>query len=254
MYENDLWYYQKYEHCQWGALWGNPDLTMGVVVTSEPPADPDQPSGPDQGVPLTEFTFSTTSTDPEGDQILYMWSWGDENQTEWIGPYNSGETVEATHMWENIGNYEIKVRAKDVNGAKSEWSEIKMFQIGDNTPPSTPILDGKTNTRPGTLYTLKVTSTDPHDHDVYYQLSWGDSGSGWDGPYTSGETIEYQHTWDNQGTFTIKVKAKDSFDAESDFATLTVEVQKNKAITNPILLQFIEKIFQNFPILAKLLL
>ncbi|UCF49775.1 MAG: hypothetical protein JSU91_08500, partial [Thermoplasmatales archaeon] len=38
MYINDLWYYQKLEAFEWGALWGNPDLTMGTVVTSDPPA------------------------------------------------------------------------------------------------------------------------------------------------------------------------------------------------------------------------
>lgn len=28
MYENDLWYYPKYENAEWGALWGNPNLSM----------------------------------------------------------------------------------------------------------------------------------------------------------------------------------------------------------------------------------
>jgi hypothetical protein len=28
MYTADLWYYTKYEMCQWGALWGNPDLKL----------------------------------------------------------------------------------------------------------------------------------------------------------------------------------------------------------------------------------
>ncbi len=29
MYTNGLWYYPKYEMFEWGALWGNPDLSMG---------------------------------------------------------------------------------------------------------------------------------------------------------------------------------------------------------------------------------
>jgi hypothetical protein len=29
MYANGLWYYPKYETFEWGALWGNPDLSMG---------------------------------------------------------------------------------------------------------------------------------------------------------------------------------------------------------------------------------
>jgi len=30
MYTNNLWYYDKYETFEWGALWGNPDLEMGT--------------------------------------------------------------------------------------------------------------------------------------------------------------------------------------------------------------------------------
>jgi hypothetical protein len=254
MYENSLWYYQRYEHCQWGALWGNPDLTMGEVVTSEPPANPEKPSGPDSGVPLTEFTFSTTTTDPEQDDIYYLFDWGDGTDSGWIGPYESGQSGEASHIWENLGDYEIKAMAKDENGAKSDWSEIKLFTIGDNTPPETPVLEGETTARPGQIYTLKITSTDPHDHDVYFNIYWGNGGGGWDGPYKSGETIQFEHTWSSQATYTIRVKAKDEFGAESNEATLTVEVRKNKAITNPILLEFLKEIIGNFPLIAKLLL
>jgi hypothetical protein len=254
MYENDLWYYQKYEHCQWGALWGNPDLTMGEVVTSDPPANPEKPSGPDDGVPLTEFTFSTTTTDPNGDQVFYQWSWGDGNESEWIGPFDSGETAEASHIWAVLGNYEIKVIAKDENGAKSEWSEIKMFPVGHNTPPGKPVLEGDSTGKPGEPYILKITSTDPHGHDVYFSIYWGDGGCGWKGPYPSGEAIEFEHTWEKQGTYNINVKAKDEYDAESDTATLTVNIKKNKAITNPTILKILEQIISNFPLLAKLLL
>ena len=28
-----------------------------------------------------------------------------------------------SHIWDNTGNYEIKVKAKDENGAESEWSD-----------------------------------------------------------------------------------------------------------------------------------
>jgi hypothetical protein len=253
MYENSLWYYQRYEHCQWGALWGNPDLTMGEVVTSEPPANPQKPSGPNNGVPLTEFTFTTTTTDPEGDQIFYMWGWGDGTESGWIGPFDSGQTAEASHSWDVIGDYEISVKAKDENGAKSEWSEILMFPVVENTPPSTPILDGPATASKGVPYTLEVTSTDPHDQDVYYDIFWGNGGSGWEGPYTSGETIEFVHTWDKTRTFTIRVKAKDEFGAKSGEATKQITVKRDKAVNNPILYQLLERILGHFPLLEQIL-
>jgi hypothetical protein len=254
MYTHDLWYYPKYETFEWGALWGNPDLTMGEVEISEPPSTPEKPSGPNNGAPLTEYTFTTTSTDPEGGQIYYMWNWGDGNETDWIGPFDSGHTADASHSWEIIGDYEMSVMAKDENGAKSEWSEILVFPVIENTPPSNPILDGPPTAKKGSPYTLKITSTDPHGHDVYYDIFWGYAGTGWEGPYPSGETIEFVHTYETTGTFTIRVKAKDIFDAKSDVSTLPITVSKEKTVNNPILLQLLERILGHFPLLQRILI
>ncbi|MCD6108537.1 MAG: hypothetical protein J7J89_03585, partial [Thermoplasmata archaeon] len=49
--------------------------------------------------------------------------WGDGTNSGWLGPYNSGETVEASHSWSEKGEYSIKVKAKDINGLESEWSD-----------------------------------------------------------------------------------------------------------------------------------
>jgi len=37
MYLNGLWYYNKYETFEWGALFGNPNLGMGEIFPSNPP-------------------------------------------------------------------------------------------------------------------------------------------------------------------------------------------------------------------------
>ena len=181
-----------------------------------------------------------------------MWSWGDGNESEWIGPFDSGQTADASHSWDTIGNYEIIVIAKDENGAKSEFSEILLFPVVENTPPSTPILDGPVTAKKGVPYTLKVTSTDPHGQDVYYDIYWGNGGTGWEGPYTSGETIEFVHTWNITGSFTMRVRAKDEFDAKSGEATKQITVNKDKAISNPILFQLLERIFGHFPLLERI--
>ena len=40
-----------------------------------------------------------------------------------MGPYKSGEVVNATHAWSESGVYEIRVKAKDAMGFESGWSE-----------------------------------------------------------------------------------------------------------------------------------
>jgi hypothetical protein len=97
--------------------------------SSTPPDTPDQPEGPTEGDAYTEYTFSTSTTDPDSDQILYKWDWGD-GQSDWEGPYDSGEIVESSHYWREEGTYEIMVKVKDDNGSiSSDWSEALEIDI-----------------------------------------------------------------------------------------------------------------------------
>jgi hypothetical protein len=132
MYTNGLWYMLKYEMFEWGALWGNPNLSMANV--NNPPAMPDTPSGITEGQPEIEYDYSSTTTDPEGDDIYYWFDWGDGTDSDWLGPYASGETSTASHSWMNSGIYEVKAKAKDVFDNESNWSDllsVDMYICGD---------------------------------------------------------------------------------------------------------------------------
>jgi hypothetical protein len=109
----------------------NWNIWAKVEVGSMPPEKPGRPSGPTEGVLGVEYTFSTSTTDPEGEQVSYNWSWGDGTSSEWLGPYDSGATVYASHAWSEAGTYNIKVKAKDLHGVESEWSDLKTIQIVD---------------------------------------------------------------------------------------------------------------------------
>jgi hypothetical protein len=94
-----------------------------VSVTNNAPDKPQRPSGPNKGKPGTEYTYSTKTFDDNGDDIYYQWNWGDGTTSDWEGPYLSGETVESSHIWNEQGNFQIKVKAKDTHDNESEWSE-----------------------------------------------------------------------------------------------------------------------------------
>jgi hypothetical protein len=68
-----------------------------------------------------EYSYTTSTTDPESQQVYYLWSWGDINST-WLGPFDSGVVTTATHTWSAAGDYTVKVKAKDVLGIESGWS------------------------------------------------------------------------------------------------------------------------------------
>jgi hypothetical protein len=138
MYTNGLWYMVKYEMFEWGAFWGNPDL--GMADANDPPLIPDTPSGITEGEAGIEYDYSTRTTDPELDNIFYLFDWGDGTDSDWLGPYNSGDTCTASNSWSNSGLYYVKVRAKDTYGRVSDWSDslyLPLYTCGDCTGDGT---------------------------------------------------------------------------------------------------------------------
>jgi hypothetical protein len=97
-----------------------------------PPNTPYEPSGQTKGLINVKYTYTTMTIDPNGDQVYYKWDWGDGKQSNWLGPYDSNVIVSANHIWNEKGNYIIKVKAKDPSGAESSWSKplhIKITQM-----------------------------------------------------------------------------------------------------------------------------
>jgi hypothetical protein len=104
-----------------------------------PPEKPEKPSGQTQVNTNIEYTYSSRTIDIEGNEIYYLFDWGDGNNSGWIGPYNSNTTASAKYTWTTEGIYQIKVKAKDTSNAESEWSDSLIVTV-DNTPPTVNIL------------------------------------------------------------------------------------------------------------------
>jgi len=184
-----------------------------------------------------------------------MFNWDDGTSSEWLGPYPSGSAISASHSWSDIGTYDVKVKAKDTNGATSGWSPPHTITIDLNDAPETPTITGPPTGAPGKPYLFKMQTTDPNGDKVYYYVDWGDNTtSGWIGPFDSGVEATITHTWSKQGTYTVKVKAKDIPGAESDWGTLTVVMPTEYRFSIQIFLQHLFDMFPHiFPILRQLL-
>ncbi|PNX53779.1 MAG: hypothetical protein BV458_02560, partial [Thermoplasmata archaeon M9B2D] len=89
---------------------------------NQPPNKPNKPSGETSGKLNTPYTYSTSTIDPNGDQVYYLWDWGDGTPSTWLGPYASGATINTTHTW-TVKSSSVKVKAKDIYGAESPWSD-----------------------------------------------------------------------------------------------------------------------------------
>jgi len=92
------------------------------------PNIPSSPSGTGSGKVGLSYTYSTSAADPDGDQIKYIFDWGDGNTSE-TGFVSSGATANKPHSWSNPGPYSVRTQAVDSNGASSEWSDAKSVTI-----------------------------------------------------------------------------------------------------------------------------
>ena len=94
-----------------------------AIETNTPPEQPQKPSGNASGKVGTTYTYSTQTTDVDGDKVYYMWDWDDGTFSDWFGPFTSGAAMTVNKSWEKKGTYSIRVKAKDIYGKESNWSD-----------------------------------------------------------------------------------------------------------------------------------
>ncbi len=193
-----------------------------------------------------EIIFDASDTfDPEENVISYYWDLGD-------GTNDTGIT--ATHSYSQQGIYPvilIVTDSGDNTANDATWAGIEK----DISPPNAPTINGPVRPTEGIEYEYTFETTDPNGDDVYYYIEWGEySNVGeWIGPYSSGEQIILTHTW-NKGTYTIKAKAKDVYDQESEWGYLEVSVPVNQQVDmHPLFQRILERFPNAFPILRYLL-
>lgn len=111
-------------------------------------------------------------------------------------------------------------------------------------PPDTPTIKGKVNGKVGVKYDYTFKTTDPEGDDVYYKIFIGYWGSKLLGPYSSGEEIIVNYTFEKKGTWDIHAQAMDIHGDKSGWATLSVTMpcSYDKPVMN-----FWMKLFERFP-------
>jgi hypothetical protein len=105
-----------------------------VVKATDFPAVPQMPSGPTVGETGVEYSFSTSTIDPEEDSIFYWLDWGDGTGSGWLGPFLSGDTCRVSNSWSDPETCDVRVKAKDTYDHQSDWSEalvITLYARGD---------------------------------------------------------------------------------------------------------------------------
>lgn len=111
------------------------------VPCNSPPNKPSKPSGPTFCRVGNSYPYTSIATDSDDDNIYYLFDWGDGTNSGWLGPYPSGAVGKSSKTWYNANNYEIRVKAKDVNEKESVWSDSLLVSVTKSrTKTSVPLL------------------------------------------------------------------------------------------------------------------
>ncbi|OYT28439.1 hypothetical protein B6U98_05095 [Thermoplasmatales archaeon ex4572_165] len=104
--------------------------------TNQAPDKPNTPMGPTSGVIDEQILFETNTTDIDNpsDEIYYKWNFGDDMQTNWV-LNNERYMGKMTHSWSKSGSFSVTVKAKDIYGKESPWSdplEVSISRFNDD--------------------------------------------------------------------------------------------------------------------------
>ena len=70
---------------------------------------------------LLSQKYEVYALDIDEDKVSYFFNWGDNTNSGWTEFVDSGVEVTASHNW-NKGEYMLEVKARDIYGTESDWS------------------------------------------------------------------------------------------------------------------------------------
>lgn len=249
-------------------------VNTGIKTDNNPPYIPSNPNPANGSTDFYYFypTFEFDGGDPDPEDGVYYELYIDTDPDiynnfiaasnpviitriifdfDFLSKFRS-ESYELILQPETVYYWGIIAEDGEGNVAKGPiWTFTTAKKISD--PPTKPTISAPPTMRPGGEYELSFVSTDLNNDDIcYYVLIYA---GGWRefnlGPRASGEKVVLSYTC-NMDIWThvhIIAKAIDVNNAQSHYTRLKIEVTRNKQTTSSILLKFLEKIIQKFPIL-----
>lgn len=145
--------------------------------------------------------------------------------------------------------------------AKPIFSVNAIINVDES--PSAPDITGPCDAKLGKMCNYTIISTDPQGDNIFYEIRYSDDPTARIeiGPYLSGISVIINHCWctqyQNYNPFFINVRARDVDGHTSNWSTFKTNITdldkiKTKTYIDVILL-FLQKLFQHFPLFEKIL-
>lgn len=201
----------------------SPSLTITILEVNNPPNIPSTPSGPSSGTVGTSYTFLTSATDLDGDNVQYLFDWGDGTESSWTGLVSSGSQGSSSNTWYSPGAYSVKAQVKDEHGTTSGWSTTTYITIldGDN--------EGDKNKQPDASFTFSPSNPTTDDTIQFTDISTDSDGdiSSWHWDFGDDyESLKQnpQHKYSYSGTYTVTLDISDN-DGGTDSISKTITMK-----------------------------
>ena len=174
------------------------------------------------GIQDLKISLVNQSSDPDGDKLLYKWSFGDGKTSKEMNP---------EHVYEQSGVYKITLKVSDgVLAAKS----ARTVTVKNNRPP---VADFEVSSNRDMTVKLVNKSSDPDSDKLSYKWSFGDG--------EISKEISPEHTYKNEGTYKITLKVSDGTDAIKAVKTVTVHVNHEPVADFDVRMNNLKVAFEN---------
>jgi outer membrane protein OmpA-like peptidoglycan-associated protein len=159
--------------------------------------------GPDQLEAGESGTFEAAINDDADEPLTYQWDFGDGS---------SGSGLLTTHAFEEPGDYTVTFTASNEGGESSGTTQVTVV------PAPQPARISTINANPNPADTgesIRFTSNVSGDSPISYAWDFGDG--------TTAEAASGTHTYDEPGTYTVRLRASNEVGEDTRTLTMTVE-------------------------------
>jgi len=234
-----------------------------------------QPTGgPDEGiVKISNNGGSSWTTLGTTQGTILDWKLNIFDLSEWLGDsvkigfqFVTGD--EFTSQGWNIDKITVEVDSEVIFEEEFEeyetgdtWEDwvIKSDLNPENSAPSEPEIDGPALLQKNKLANFTFKSYDLDFDVISYYIEWGDGAiTDWTDFHSGTTALSEDHSWPEEGTYTIRAKAKDINNAESGWSEHTIRIIKprDRQSVNLIFIKILERMFEQFytifPLLNKI--
>ena len=173
---------------------------QGTAVNLPPTGTITSPIGNVTIVAGQPVNFSGTASDPNGDPVTVLWTFGDGGTSTLLAPGN--------HIYTTAGTYTVRMTATDSKGLADPAPPTRTITVqaaAVNLPPSATITAPAANVTitAGQAVSFTGTATDPNGDTVTVVWTFGDGT-------TSTLLAPGNHTYATAGTYTVTLTATDS--------------------------------------------